>query len=410
MSNEQYDVVVFGATSFVGQILCRYLLETYGVNQDLKWAMAGRSKGKLESVLKSLGPRAGGIMTIVANADSESEMRGMCQQTKTVISTVGPYALYGEPLIKSCVETGTHYVDLTGEVQWVRRMIDRYEAKAKETGAYIVHSCGFDCVPSDMGVFYLQEQAKARFGKPCKQVKMGLKNAKGGVSGGTAASLINVAKEISVNKSLGKDLRNPYYLCPSDFTPMVQQHELNVPTYFRELESWAAKFVMEAINTRVVFRSNALLGQAYGSDFQYVESMLTGKGVFGACKASAVTFATLGGMVATSFTPTRNLIEKFIVPKPGEGPSLKLQHEGFFDVRFHGATEAGESLEVRLTGDTDPGYLCTAKMLAQSGISLAKDFEDSSKPGGFWTTASMFGDKLIKRLEENAGMTFEVMS
>lgn len=410
MSDKQYDVVVFGATSFVGKILCRYLLETYGVNQDLKWALAGRSEGKLEKVIKSLGPRAGGLPWVKANADSEEQMLELCGKTKVVISTVGPYALYGEPLVKSCAETGTHYVDLTGEVQWVRRMIDRYENKAKESGAYIIHSCGFDSIPSDMGVYYLQEQAKAKFGKPCKRVTMGIKKAKGGVSGGTIASLLNVSKEVSVNKNLGKELRNPYYLCPRDFKPMVQQHEINLPVYFPEHESWAGKFVMEAINTRVVFRSNALLDLAYGSDFQYEESVLTGKGIFGAIKASFVSAGTLGAILSSSFTPTRNLVEKFLVPKPGQGPSEKLQQEGFYDIRFHGSTDAGEVIEVRSTADTDPGYRCTAKMLAESGISLAKDFDGSKKPGGFWTTASMFGDKLIKRLEDHAGMTFEVIS
>src|SRR5690606_17610929 len=223
---ENYDLVVFGATSFVGQILARYLLENYGADKDIKWAIAGRSEGKLNQLKSDLGGAAASLPVILADAADEPALRDLCGQTRVVISTVGPYALYGETLVKVCAETGTDYCDLTGEVQWIRRMIERYEAKAKESGARIVHCCGFDSIPSDMGVWFLQQQAEATFGKPCQDVRMRVKVAKGGLSGGTVASMINVAKEAGADPKLRKELANPFSICPPEHRSKTRQPSL----------------------------------------------------------------------------------------------------------------------------------------------------------------------------------------
>jgi len=214
MSTQPHDLIVFGATSFVGQILTRYLAEQFGAHGSLKWAIAGRSESKLAGLRNSLGLAAGKVPLLVADAADEAALRRLCKDTRVVISTVGPYALYGEPLVKVCAETGTDYCDLTGEVQWIRRMIQAYEPAARKSGARIVHCCGFDSIPSDLGVFFLQQQARERFGAPCTTVKMRVKAMRGGFSGGTAASLVNVVKEATANPALRRELANPYSICP----------------------------------------------------------------------------------------------------------------------------------------------------------------------------------------------------
>ncbi|MCC7199115.1 MAG: saccharopine dehydrogenase NADP-binding domain-containing protein, partial [Gammaproteobacteria bacterium] len=213
MASKPFDLVVFGATSFVGQILARYLLEQFGTNGELRWAIAGRSQPKLDELLQHLGPTAAGLPTLVADAADEAALAKLCAATRVVVSTVGPYALYGEPLVKVCTATGTDYCDLTGEVQWIRRMIDRYELDARRSGARIVHCCGFDSIPSDLGVHFLQREARARYGQPLTRTKLRVRAMRGGFSGGTVASLLNVVKEAAGNKALRRELANPYSLC-----------------------------------------------------------------------------------------------------------------------------------------------------------------------------------------------------
>ncbi|MCH8543056.1 MAG: saccharopine dehydrogenase NADP-binding domain-containing protein [Alcanivorax sp.] len=407
MSTAQFDLVVFGATSFVGQILVRYLTDTFGTDGDLKWALAGRSREKLEQVRSDLGSQAVSLPVIVADAADEDSLRQLCQQTRVVVSTVGPYALYGEPLVKVCADTGTHYCDLTGEVQWIPRMISRYEAAAKASGARIVHCCGFDSIPSDFGVFFLQQQAQARFGAPCTDVKMRVKAAKGGASGGTVASMMNVAREAASDSALRKQLSNPYALCPPDHGFTVRQANVSTPTFDADFDAWAGPFVMAGINTRIVHRSNALLGNAYGDDFRYDEAMLTGKGFAGRMKALGLTTGTGAFLAAAALAPSRWVLEKFVVPKPGEGPTPAAQKAGFYDLRFVGKTDSGARLQVRVTGAGDPGYGSTAKLLGQAAASLAKDIADDV-PGGFWTPASLMGNALLSRLSSAADLTFEV--
>ena len=408
MSTQPHDLIVFGATSFVGQILTRYLAEQFGAHGSLKWAIAGRSESKLAGLRNSLGLAAGKVPLLVADAADEAALRRLCKDTRVVISTVGPYALYGEPLVKVCAETGTDYCDLTGEVQWIRRMIQAYEPAARKSGARIVHCCGFDSIPSDLGVFFLQQQARERFGAPCTTVKMRVKAMRGGFSGGTAASLMNVVKEAAGNPALRKELANPYSICPDGYTPAVRQPNVKSSQYDADFDAWVAPFVMSAINTRIVQRSNALSKQAYGEDFRYDEAVLMGRGLKGRAAAAGMTAGLGGFMLASALPPTRWALERFVLPVPGEGPSAEDQRKGFFDLRFLGTTADGRKLRVKVTGDRDPGYGSTAKMLGQAGACFALDFAESGRKGGFWTPATMFGDRLIERLVEHAGLTFEV--
>jgi short subunit dehydrogenase-like uncharacterized protein len=409
MKSPSHDLTVFGATSFVGQILARYLFAQFGAHDGLKWALAGRSEQKLQRLRSSLGPKAARLPIVVADAADADALAALCVQTRVVISTVGPYALYGEPLVKACAETGTDYCDLTGEVQWIRRMIHAYEKTARKSGARIVHCCGFDSIPSDLGVHFLQQQASERFGEPCTQVKMRVKAMRGGFSGGTVASLMNVVKEASANPALRKELANPYSICPEGYAPEVRQPNVTSTQFDADFDAWVAPFVMSAINTRIVQRSNALSKQAYGADFTYDEAVLTGRGLKGRLAATGMTAGLAGFMVAGAIPPARWALERFVLPAPGEGPSAEAQKSGFFDLRFIGRTVDGRSIRTRVTGDRDPGYGSTAKMLGQAGACLAQDLDNSGVKGGFWTPATIFGDRLIARLIKHSGLTFEVL-
>ena len=409
MQSPSHHLVVFGATSFVGQILTRYLAEHFGTHGQLKWAIAGRSEAKLAALRNSLGLGAGKLPIVLADAADEAALRRLCRDTRVVISTVGPYALYGEPLVKVCSETGTDYCDLTGEVQWIRRMIRAYAAAARKSGARIVHCCGFDSIPSDLGVYFLQQQAHERFGQPCTEVKMRVKAVRGGFSGGTAASLLNVVKEAAANPALRKEIADPYSICPEGYAPKVRQPNVKFTEFDADFAAWVAPFVMSAVNTRIVQRSNALSKQAYGADFRYDEAMLMGRGLAGRAAATGLATGLAGFMLAGALPPTRWALERFVLPAPGEGPSAEDQRRGFYDLRFLGRTTDGGTLRVKVTGDRDPGYGSTAKMLGQAGACLALDLAQSGRKGGFWTPATMFGDRLIERLRAHSGLTFEVL-
>jgi short subunit dehydrogenase-like uncharacterized protein len=409
-------LIVFGATSFVGQILCRYLhelnLEGIKNNQPLNWLMAARSEQKLKQLQQELGgPHAPAYR--LADAANETQLRALCEEAGVIISTVGPYALYGEPLIKACVETGTDYCDLTGETQWIRRMIDRYEAKARESGARIVHCCGFDSIPSDLGVWFLQQQAQQQLGSPCQQVKMRVKKVKGGVSGGTVASMMNVAKEAARDPALRREMADPYSLCPAAGKASVRQPKITA-VLDKDVNSWIAPFVMEAINTRVVHRSNALLGHPWGQDFLYDEAVMTGaEGSQGSVdqgrrRAKLTAFGQPLLMLGFALPPTRWLMSRFL-PKPGEGPSPAMQRSGFFDLLFVGHTRDGRTIRTTLYGERDPGYGATARMLGQAALCLRDDISKDDKPGGFWTPASALAEPLIVRLQQDAGMVFGVV-
>ncbi|MCL6268849.1 saccharopine dehydrogenase NADP-binding domain-containing protein [Sansalvadorimonas sp. 2012CJ34-2] len=408
MTTPRYDLIVFGATSFVGQILVRYFVQHLSCSsKPILWAMAGRSEPKLQRVRNAI-TGAEDIPIIVADASDEAALRRMCEEAKVVISTVGPYALHGETLVKCCAETGTDYCDLAGELPWIRLMISRYEKTARKSGARIVSCCGFDSIPFDLGVAYLQKQAKERFGVTCSAVKMRLKAAKGGASGGTVASIINVVKEATFNADMRRELANHYSLCPDGHGFTIRQPETRFAVYDQDFQSWTAPFIMAALNTRVVHRTNALLGHAYGNYFLYDEAVMTGHGLKGRWAAMTLVAGLTSFFAGAAIKPARWIMQKFLLPEPGEGPSPKAQENGFYDLRFKGWTVDGKEIQVKVTGDRDPGYGSTARMLGQAGLSLACDIERSECGGGFWTPASIFDERMFDRLKHFAGLKFEV--
>jgi len=401
----EFDVVVYGATSFVGQILCRYLVRRHGTTGPLRWAIAGRSASKLDDVAAQTGAD---VPRIVADATDRGALAGMVTSSRVVVSTVGPYALYGSELVEAAVEAGTDYCDLTGEVQWMRRMIDAHQQRAEETGARIVHACGFDSIPSDLGTWFIQQRAVEQFGEPCSEVRMAVKSARGGVSGGTAASGMQMFEEMAQDPALRKVVGDPYVLAPVDLREGPKQPGMARPTRDERFESWVAPFVMAPTNSAVVVRSHALLGRPWGREFTYGETMMTGDGLVGGVAAWGMTAGLAAFAGAASFGPTRALLSR-VIPKPGDGPSEAKQQAGWFDLRFVGRTAGGHEIHTRVTGDADPGYGSTAKMLGESAVAFL-DLDPDDVGGGFWTPASAFGDALIERLEAHAGVRFDVVA
>lgn len=388
MSNgREFDLVVYGASGFTGRLVAEYVNERYG--QDLKWALAGRNEEKTRAVREELGI-ADSVPVIAADADKPETLKALAQRTRAIITTVGPYQLYGEPLVAACAEAGTDYVDLCGEPAWMRQMIDAYDETAKKSGARIVFSCGFDSIPFDLGVFFLEENAREKLGAPLTRVKGRVRKMKGTFSGGTAASLKATLAASKADPKIRDLLLNPFALTPGFTGP--DQPPADVPQYDENLHSWQAPFIMAAINTRNVHRSNLLLGHAYGQDFQYDEMLLTGPGEKGKQTAEAV-------------AGDRSLASDK-GPKPGEGPSKEERENGFYDVLFIGETEDGRVMKASVSGDRDPGYGSTSRMITESALCLLEDATDT--PGGIWTTAPALGDKLIKRLMDHAGLKFQI--
>ncbi len=403
-SDRPLDLIVFGATSFVGQIVCSHLVDRHGTDGSLRWAIAGRGEAKLSQVAADTGAD---VERIVADAGDAAAMRELAERTRVVATTVGPYALYGSELVAAVAAAGTDYCDLTGEPLWMQRMIDAHHDEAEASGARIVHACGFDSIPSDLGVRFIQQRAQDRFGEPCRRIAMRVKGLKGGVSGGTIASMMNAMEEVARDPERRKVLGNPYALAPADMRSGARQPTVTLPQHDEASGQWIAPFVMAAINTRVVHRTHALLGRPWGEDFQYDEAMMMGDGPLGAAKAS-VFAGGLGAMVgAASVGPLRNLLAR-VVPESGAGPSPEAQEAGFFDLRFFGETASGDAVRTRVTGDRDPGYGSTAKMFGEAAVAFL-DLDHGTTAGGFHTPATAFGDLLIDRLEKHAGLTFSVL-
>ena len=388
-STPEFDIIVYGATGYTGRLVAEYLSQEYADDSGLRWAMAGRSQSKLEAVRDEINAPADTPLVVADTGDADS-LRAMAERTRVVLTTVGPYQLYGSDLVRICAETGTDYVDLCGEPAWMRQMIDAHGETAKQSGARIVFSCGFDSIPFDLGVYFLQQAAQEKFGAALPRVKGRVRKMKGTFSGGTAASLKATLAAAKANPEIYQLLGNPFALTPG-FTGPAQPPAAK-PEFDESLGSWAAPFVMAAINTRNVHRSNALLGHAYGSDFVYDEMILTGPGEQGEAIAKAVTGdKSLAGDDA---------------PKPGEGATKEERENGFYDVLFIGEGADGKTLMASVAGKRDPGYGSTSRMIAESAICLVRDATDTQ--GGIWTTAPAMGDKLIKRLQEHAGLTFKL--
>jgi short subunit dehydrogenase-like uncharacterized protein len=388
MASPEFDIVVYGATGFTGQLVAEYLAAHYKGDARLKWAMAGRSREKLAAVRDAIGAPKD-LPLIVADSSDPASLKAMVGQTKSVISTVGPYMLYGNELLAACVDAGVDYFDLCGEPIWMRQKIEQHEEAAKKSGARIVFSCGYDSLPFELGVFCAQEEASKAFGAAAPRVKGRVREMKGTFSGGTAASMRAIFEAAAKDLSLVALLKNPFSLTPGFEGP--KQPPGNRPVYDEELKTWTAPFVMANINTRNVHRSNMLLGFPYGKDFVYDEMVITGPGEQGEAAAKKVMAAN-------------NKLSGADVPKPGEGPSKEERESGYYDLLFVAIAPDGRQARAVVKGDRDPGYGSTSKMIAECAMCLLRDAADTAP--GIWTPGAAMGHKLIQRLEQHAGITF----
>ena len=399
MSNtKQLDLIIWGATGFTGQLVSEYINKKYS-NTALKWGIAGRNKEKASVIAKRLNIAKDRVF--IADCNNIESLIKLTSKTKVICTTVGPYAKLGTNLIDACIKTNTNYCDITGETQWIRKMIDKYHSKAKENKIKIINSCGFDSIPSDMGVFYSQKKLFEKTGEYANKINMRVAGAKGGISGGTYNSLSNVLEEARVDKEVRKTLTNPYGLNPIDKQNGPDKADLQSVIFDKVSNSWIAPFVMAGINTKIVRRSHALIDFKYGSDFSYDEATLSGKGVLGQVKGY---LSLIPIFLATrkkgSFI--KNIVD-YVLPKSGEGPSEKTRISGYYNLRFY-LTQQNKIYLSKVIGDMDPGYGSTSKMLAESAVCLALD--KTPETYGILTPSVALGNPLLKRLQENAGLTF----
>jgi len=393
-----YDLVIHGATGFTGRLVAEYLVERYpnGGNADgIRWALAGRSAGKLAAVRDAIGAPPDTPL-VVADADDPVSLQRLVGSTRLVLTTVGPYQLHGSALVAACAEAGVDYVDLCGEPAWMRRMIDAHEAAARRSGARIVFSCGFDSIPFDLGVFELQREFRARFGHPASRVRGRVRAMKGSFSGGTAASLKATLAAAAADPQVLEWLRSPFSLAPGfEGPPQPPGHKPMIDEALGPVGGepvWVAPFVMAAINTKNVHRSNQLLQHAWGTDFVYDEMLVTGPGA-------------RGEQLARHVAADKSLASD-AGPKPGEGPSKAERDSGFYDLLFLGEDAQGHRLALGVKGEKDPGYGSTSRMIAESAVCLLR--EAAQTGGGIWTPAAAFGSRLVGRLQANAGLRFAV--
>ena len=394
--SKEFDVVIHGATGFTGRLVAEYMMAQYpnaGNEDGIRWAMGGRSAEKLAAVRDAIGAPMDTPLVVTDTANPVS-LAQLMERTRLVLTTVGPYQLYGNEMVAACAASGVDYVDLCGEPAWMRHMIDAHEAAAKQSGARIVFSCGFDSVPFDMGVFMLQSEFKKKFGHAASRVRGRVRKMKGTFSGGTAASLKATMAAAATQPGVLDLLKNHFSLTPgfegpkqpSGHKPMIDEALGQV----NGADMWVAPFVMAAINTRNIHRSNFLLNHTYGTDFVYDEMLITGAGEKGQQIANHVAAdKSLGGEGG---------------PKPGEGPSKEERDNGFYDVLFLGEDAQGNAARVSVKGDRDPGYGSTSKMIAECAVCLLKNSTETA--GGIWTPAPALGRDIIARLQAHAGLTF----
>ena len=403
---KSHDIVIFGATGFTGRLVAEYLHRTYGAQGEITWAMAGRSLTKLQRIRDELGIGKE-LPLLVADASDVVALKALVAQTRVVISTAGPYQLVGDALVLACAEAGTDYVDLCGEPGWMAQKIPQLQPLAAASGARIVFSCGFDSIPFDLGVLFLQNEALKTYGEPLKRVHGRVKMIKGGPSGGTAASLLATMEAAGRDRSLIKTLTNPYALVPGFKGP--RQPNDSVAAWDKLAQSWTAPFVMAPINTKNVHRTHALLGHPWGTDFVYSERMLTGKGEKGERRAKKTERHTRLQNFLLAMGPTRAFIRRFVLPKPGEGPSPEQRENGKYELLFIGRTAGGQTLSAIVNGDRDPGYGSTCKLITESAMCLVNETGREQTPGGVWTPGAAMGKALQSRLQTRAGLMFSVL-
>ena len=399
-NNEKFDLIVWGATGYTGKLVCEYLLKKY-TNTDLKWALGGRNKSKIRSLISSLNFKK--IPYLIAESNNKNSLLKMTKMTTTICSTVGPYDKYGTLLVEACIESKTNYCDITGETHWIRKIIDNYHEKAIKNKVKIIHACGFDSIPSDLGVLYSQSKMKKNIGKHANKIYMRVYAMKGGVSGGTIASFLNIMEKSRKNKNVRKIVYDPHSLSSSTDLIMSDENDLKKIIYDKTIKSWIGPFVMASINTRIVRRSNYLLNYTYGKDFVYNEALIIGKSIF---RKFLGYFKLMPIFLISKIKSTTSMsLIKLIIPKPGDGPTHRSRKEGFFKFRFYIFDDKLKAIST-VSGNGCPGYGSTSKMLAESAICLAKD--ELPKQYGVLTPSSGLGIPLLRRLEKNADIKFEI--
>lgn len=390
MSARDIDITIYGATGFTGALVAEYLSGIAASEGPLTLAFAGRNGDKLRAVAEANGV-AESVTLIEADAADRAALDALAARSKVVIAMAGPYAQYGNDLLAACVEAGTDYVDLCGEPQWMRVMMEQHSDRAAETGARIVFSCGFDSIPSDLGVVHLQNLAQDKLGGVFPRVKGRVERIQGGPSGGTVASLKGSTVAAMADEEVRNVMISPFGLTPG-FKGAKQPHG-QAAIEDEDLGTWAAPFVMAVINVKNVHRTNVLGGLPYGEGFVYDEMLVTGPGEKGQKAAEQVAAMGPGGGMGQSKL------------QPGEGPSKEEREGGFFTIALHGSGLDGKTGVVRVSGDKDPGYGCTSMMISQSALCLLRDDVDAK--GGIWTPGAVMGDKLITRLQDAGVLTFE---
>lgn len=409
MTARAWDIVLFGATGFTGALVAEYLAQH--APADVRIALAGRNRGKLEAVKRGLPDGGARFGMLLGDNQDPASLRAIAEQTRVLCTTVGPYAKYGLPVVEACARAGTHYCDLTGEPQFMRRAIDLADSIAQASGARIVHTCGFDSIPSDLGLLTLHEFVKAQGASgQFKRVTLAVTNMKGSFSGGTVASLLNGIEEATADRSVRRLMGDPYSLSPdrAKEPDLGRQRDLASLRYDDFLGTWTAPFVMASVNTRVVRRSNALLGYPYGRELDYREVTALRDGVKGLAFGAAMT-AGMGALVASQlFAPTKKLVQR-LLPSPGEGPGKAARDAGFFRFRIEAETVEGQRVHAKVVGTADPGYGETAKMLGHAALCLAQDEAKLPKRAGVLTPATAMGMALVERLR-GAGMTFDAFA
>ena len=399
-AQKKLDLIIWGATGFTGQLVCEYIANSYN-SKDLNWTIAGRNEGKLLKLKDRLNIKNS---ILIGNSNDKFSLEKICGKTKVICSTVGPYALYGTNLIHACIKMKTNYCDISGETQWIRKIIDTFHDKAKNQKIKIVNSCGFDSIPSDMGVYFCQLNYFKENGIYANEINMRVAGTKGGFSGGTYNSLTNVIHEASLNKSVSKILNNPYGLNPINEQNGPDKKDLKSVEYDNEAKSWIAPFVMAGINTKIVRRSNALLNYKYGKFFLYSEAVLVGNGILGKIKGYLSLIPIL--MVIQKKGSIIKRIVDLFVPKAGQGPSKKQRENGFFSLKFYFSNNQRKYV-AKVTGDLDPGYGSTSKMLAECAICLALD-DPLNENYGVITPSVAFEENILERLQNNAGLEFSM--
>ena len=397
--SKEFDIIIWGATGFTGRLVAEYIFKNYS-SEKLNWAIAGRDKKKLINVRDEIADE--NIPIIIADSFDEVSLTKMTQKTKVICSTVGPYSKYGSLLVKSCIKTNTHYCDLAGEAQWIRKIVDTYHQEAKNQKTRIVNSCGFDSIPSDIGVYFIHKNLPD-INIKLDKISMRVSGFKGSLSGGTYASMNNIITEASKDPLIRKILTNPYGLNPQGQRSGPDKRDLNKVKYDEDSKSWIAPFMMAGINTKIVRRSNALSNYSYGKNFTYDESVMTGDGFRGRIRA----IISVLPLIFLSAKPGSLLkrIFNFFTPKPGQGPNENERENGYYSMRFYIRYNDKSRALVRVTGDRDPGYGSTSKMLAESAICLSKDSLKDTY--GVITPSIAMGDQILDRLQAKAGLTFK---